>query len=103
MTRSDSCLQRVRATRAAEFFGTLKRGKTTADEQLIPQGAILVEQQDGLSRGARSRAGARRLDFHQRHEAVDLRLLGSKLCQYTAETESFFAEGGSHPVITSSR
>src|SRR4029077_15254384 len=52
VTRSDGSLERVRATRAAEFFSTLECRKTTTDEQLIPQRPILIEQHDGLSRWA---------------------------------------------------
>ena len=103
MTGSDGGLERVRATRAAELFGPLERRETTTDEELIPQRAVLIEQQDGLSRWAHSRAGARRLDLHQRDEAVDLRLLRSELGQDTAETKRILAERGSHPVVTGGR
>ncbi len=49
MAGGDGGLERVRATAAAEPSGTLERGKTTADEDLVPECAVLVEEEDGLS------------------------------------------------------
>src|SRR5260370_41663569 len=45
----DCGLECVRATAAAELSGTLERGKTTADEELVPECAVLIEEEDGLS------------------------------------------------------
>src|SRR5439155_512472 len=69
----DRGLQRVRAERAAELLGPLECGETTMDEDVIPARAVLIEEQDGLSRRADARARARGLDLHQRDEAVRLR------------------------------
>jgi hypothetical protein len=40
-----------RAEPAAECLGALERRETTTDEELIPAGAVLIEQQDGRSAG----------------------------------------------------
>ena len=45
----DRGLQRVGAERAAELLGAFERGETTTNQKLIPERAILIEQQDGLS------------------------------------------------------
>src|SRR3989442_4654366 len=103
MTGGDRCLERVRAQPAAELLGTLERRETTTDEDVIPAPAVLIEQQDGLSRRADPRAQARRLDLQQRHEAVDLRLPGSQLGQDAAEAERVLAERRSNPVVTGGR
>ena len=55
VTGGDGGLERVRAMRAAELLGTLQRRETTTDEELIPERAVLIEEQDGLSRRANSR------------------------------------------------
>jgi len=66
-------------------------------------GAVLIVEQDGLPGRADARPRARRLDLHQRNQAVDLGLLRRKLGQDTAETERFFTKGGPHPVVTGGR
>ena len=48
MARGDRRLQRVGAHCAAEFLGALKRRQAAADEQLVPEGPVLIEQEDGL-------------------------------------------------------
>ena len=72
-------------------------------EQLIPARAVLIEQQDRLARRADPRARARRLDLHQRDEAVDLRLLRGELGQDAAEAQRVLAERGPHPVVAGGR
>ena len=65
--------------------------------------AVLVEQQDWLSRRAHARPGARHLDLHERDQAVNLRLLRSELGQDTAETQRVLAECRPHPVAAGGR
>ena len=52
MARGDRGLQRVRAAIVVERFGLRERRQATADEQAIPTRPVLVEQEDGLPRGA---------------------------------------------------
>src|SRR5258707_275374 len=52
MAGGDGGLECVRATAAAELSGTLERGKATADEELVPECAVLIEEEDGLTRAA---------------------------------------------------
>jgi hypothetical protein len=74
------------------------RRETTADEERIPQRAVLIEQEDGLSRRGDPRPRARGLDLHQRHESLDLRLLRSEFGRDAAEMERLLAQRRSHPV-----
>ena len=78
----DRGLQHVRPRRAAEGRRAVERCEPAVDEQAVPEGPVLLEQQDGLAasgRGARPRA--RRLDLHQRDEPVHLRLRRHQLRQ----------------------
>src|ERR1700674_4528315 len=70
---------------------------------MVPLSTVLVEQQDWLTRRVHARSRARRLDLHERDQAVNLRLLRSELGQDTPETKSVLAEGRSHPVATGGR
>src|SRR5579859_783676 len=58
-----------------QFFGAIEGGQATADQELIPAGAVLVEKEDGFAGGSYAGGGAGGLDFHQGYEAVDFRLL----------------------------
>src|SRR5207245_3089187 len=78
---------------------TIQCRETPSDEEVVPARAVLVEQQDGLSRRAHARLRARPLDLHERDEAVDLRLLRSEFGKDTAEAERLFAERRPHPVV----
>src|SRR5262245_57848487 len=62
VTGGDRRLKRVRATRPAELFSTLECGETTTDEELIPERAVLIEEQDGLPGRAHTCSQARCLD-----------------------------------------
>ena len=59
VARRDGSLQRIRTARGAERLGPVERGETAADQELIPASAVLIEQQDGLSRRTGARAQAR--------------------------------------------
>ena len=61
--------------------------------------AILVEEQDRLSRGTDPGPDPRRLDLHEGHEAVDLGLVGKELGQDPAHPQGVLAQGRSHPVV----
>jgi hypothetical protein len=49
VTGGNRGLERIGAARVAELSGTLKRGKTALYEELVPQCAVLVEEEDWLS------------------------------------------------------
>ena len=57
----------------------------------------------GSPDGPDARPRARRLDLHQRDEAVDLRLLRSELGQDAPEPQRVLAERGPHPVVAGGR
>ena len=100
MTGRDGGLQSVRAEHAAELFGPRERVEPAADEQVIPAGTVLVEQQHGLSRRPEACSDAGCLDLHQGDEAMDFGLGRHELGQDAAQPKRIFAERGSHPVIT---
>src|SRR5205823_6642188 len=99
MTGGDRSLENVRAACAPELSGTLERGQTATDEELIPKPAVLIEQQDGLSRRSHACPSARGLDFHQSDQAVDLGFPRYELGQDTAEPQRVLAERGAHPIV----
>ena len=70
-----------------------------ADEDVVPPGAILVEEQDGLSRRTDPGPDPRRLDLHEGHQAVDLGFVGEELGQDAAQPQGVLAQGGPHPVV----
>jgi len=74
----DGGLKGVGAQCATKRFGALERGKAVAYEEMIPAGAILIEEQDRFAGRTDTRAGARSLNFHERDEAVDFRLIWSE-------------------------
>src|SRR5712691_11677832 len=48
----DRSLECIRTEPPIELLGTLERGETAAHEQMIPARAVLIEEQNGLSRRA---------------------------------------------------
>ena len=99
MTGRDRTLQRIKTAACAQLLRALQRGQATADQQLVPLGAILVQEQDGLSRRTHARFRPGRLDLHERHQAVDLGLTRHQLGQDTAQTERVFTKCRAHPII----
>ncbi len=91
VTGRDRSLERVWTALGRQLLRALERRKTATDEQLIPERSILVVQQHGRSGSTDTRARARRLDLHQRDEAVDLGLLQSDLGENAAEAEPLLA------------
>ena len=101
VTCCDGGLKSIRAERATEPFGTLERGEAATDENLVPKRAVLIEKQNGFSRGTDSSASSRSLNLHQRDQAVDLWLVRNKSCKNSAQAQRIFAQRGAHPVLTS--
>src|SRR3989304_3640050 len=98
-----SRLRGGRARPPAEPLRSCQGGEATPDEQLIPPRAVLIQQQDGLARWADPRPRARRLDLHERHEAVDLRLARHKLGPDPPESKRFLAGCRPQPLVTGGR
>src|SRR5262249_56371853 len=92
-------LQAVRAERAAELLGSRQRGEAAADEELVPAGPVLIQEEDRLARRTDAGAQARGLDLHQGNQAVDLRLLRHEPGQDAAQAERVLAELRSDPVV----
>ena len=99
----DRGLQRVGAGAVAERLGSRQRRETAADQQLIPQRPVLIQEQDRLSRRADARPRARRLDLHQRDEPVHFRFVRHQLGQDAPEPQRFIAERRPHPVVARGR
>ena len=57
----------------------------------------------GSPSGPIARGRSRRLDLHQRHEPVDLRLGRGELRQHPTEAERLVAQAGPHPVVARGR
>src|SRR5262249_5427826 len=72
----------------------------SANQELVPPGAILIEQQNGLSRGTDPSPRTRRLELHQRDETVNLWFSWGELGENSAQAERIFAEPRPHPVIS---
>src|SRR3954471_21373942 len=103
MAGRDRGLQEVWSRIATERLGASERVEPSPDEELIPPGAILIEEQDRLARGARAGAQARGLDLEQRDEAVHLPLCRNELGEDPNQPESVLAERGPYPVIAGRR
>lgn len=99
MTGRDRRLEGVWAQRAAQPLGTVERREPATDEKMVPAPAVLIEQQDRLSRRSGSRPLTRRMDLHQREQAVNLRLVRREPGQDPAEPKRLLAEPGPHPLI----
>jgi len=76
----------------------IERGEAAANQQLIPARSVLIEQQNRFTRVADAGARTRRLNFHQRDEAVDFGFLRREFGKHTAEAERFFAKRRTHPI-----
>src|SRR5262245_43814445 len=103
MTGGDRGLQRIRPKRASERFSALQRRKAATDEELIPPRAVLLEKRDDLSRRTDTRPRPRRLNLHQRDEAMNLRLLRNKSGQDAPETQRLIAQLKPHPALACGR
>ena len=88
---------------ALSFSAMCERREATTDEELIPVRTVLIEEQDRLSRRARARPGTRCLNFHERDQAVNLRLLWCEPGQDASEPQRILAERGPHPVVAGGR
>src|SRR5258706_7524489 len=82
-----------------ELFRMRQCCETSADEKLVPVCAVLIEKQNGLSRRAHTRAGTRRLNLHERDQALDLWLLWRELSQNAPEAQRLFAKRRPHPIV----
>ena len=70
---------------------------------MIPERAVLIEQQNRLSRRPGARLRARRLNFHQCDQAVDLGIARGEPGQHPSQTQCILTERRSHPVFTGGR
>src|SRR6266581_7038516 len=99
----DRRLECIRTEPAAEPLGALERRETAAHEQMIPARAVLIEQEDRLSRRADPRERARRLYLHKRDQTVNFRFLRNELGHDASEAQRLLAERGPHPVLARGR
>src|SRR5206468_12758436 len=89
--------------RLGERLGSLERGESAPDEQLVPATAVLIEQQDWFAGGTDPRAQSRCLDLHQRDEAVHLCFVRHQLRENAAEAERVLAEPRPYPIVARGR
>ena len=83
------------------MFGAFECGEAAVDEKLVPEGPVLIEEEDGFAYGVDAGFGAGGLDFHEGYEAVGFGFVGDEVGEDAAEAEGFFAEGGAEPVLAS--
>jgi|GEM_PF-2457739 len=69
----------------------------------VPPGAVLIGEQDGRAVGGFPRREPGRLELHERHEAVYLRLARHELRDDTAQPQSLGREVASHPPVARRR
>jgi hypothetical protein len=98
VTGRDRRLKSVGAE-AAQRFRAGERGESPPDEELIPTGAVLIQQEHRLARGSHTGAEPRGLDLHQRHQAVHFRLPRREPRQDSPQTQRLFTERRPHPVV----
>ena len=89
--------------RTAERFGAASAASPRRISSRSQRRAVLVEQQHRLARGPTRAPQPRRLDLHQRDEAVDFRLLRRELGENSAQPQRVLAEGRPHPVVARGR
>src|SRR6266581_2103771 len=65
--------------------------------------AVLIEEQNRLSRRADPRERARRLYLHKRDQTVNFRFLRNELGHDASEAQRLLAERGPHPVLARGR
>ena len=80
-----------------------ERGEPAADQEVVPAGPVLLQQQHRLAVGSSPRGETRGLDLHERHEAMHFRLGGRQLGEDAAETQRLLAQLRAHPVIARRR
>ena len=103
MAGGNGGLQRVRATSFAESLRTPEGRETATDEEGIPPCAILLQEQDGITRFVDARGRPRLLQLHERDEPVGLGLLWNKLREHASEPQGVLAELGAGQVFALGR
>ena len=103
MTGRDGTLQGVGSEWTVKALGTRKCRESSADEQLIPQSPILLQQENRLSRWAYPCRRPGGLQLHQRDQAVDLGRRRVDLGQNPAQAQRVLAQRWTHPIPSGGR
>src|SRR5262249_45901829 len=98
---NDGSLQNV-GTRYSSLPGAIKRGEAPANQELIPERAVLIEQKNWLPFGRRPRRETRRLNFHERDKPMNFGFFGREFGEHAPEAQSVIAEVGPHPIASRS-
>ena len=99
----DGRLQRVEAAGAAKLARAGERLQPAADLELIPECAVLVEQEDRLARRVGARRRARGVQLHQGQQSVRFGLVRRDRGEHTAHAQRLVAELGAQPVLAARR
>ena len=99
----DRRLQRVRPAAPRPAPRPARAPPARGGSAAGPSAAILVQQQDRLAARPDPRPRPRRLDLHQRDQAVHLRLSRRQPGQDAAEPQRILAERRPHPVVAGRR
>ena len=103
MARGNRGLQQVRTVRPPAPFGGIDRGEAAPNENLIPQRAVLIEQQDRRAVRPHACIRPRRLNLHQRHETVHFRFVGHQAGKDAPQPQRVLTECRPHPVVARCR
>jgi hypothetical protein len=95
----DLGLEEIGAAGGVDFMSAFDCGEASADEEEVPVGSVLIEEEDWFAGRADAGSGAGSLDLHEGDQAVDFGFLRGKFGEDAAEAERVFAEGGAHEVV----
>ncbi len=79
--------------------GSVDRGEASADEEEVPVGSILIEEEDWFAGRADAGSGTGSLNLHEGDQAVDFGLLRGEFGEDAAEAQGVFAESGTDEVV----
>ena len=92
-------LQEVGASGIADFVGAVDGRKASANEELVPVGSVLIEEEDWFAGRADAGSGAGGLNLHEGDQAVNFWFGRSEFGEDAAKAERVFAEGGAHEIV----
>src|SRR5579871_2391826 len=100
MTGRDGGLQRVATEWLLQRLRPLKGGLPAMQEQLIPAGTVLIQQQNRLALGTCARRQTRGVELHERQQAMNLSLTRHELRENAPEPQRLLTQLGTHPVLS---
>jgi hypothetical protein len=103
MTGDDGGLQGVKAARAVQLPRSRERLHPAPNLELVPERAVLFEQQNRFAQRVGACRRARRVQLHEGEQAMRLRLRRCDRGEHPAHPQCFVAERRSQPVLAAGR